>query len=141
MNLIRVALDVPVARLFDYRCDDVAAQIGMRVLVPFGRQKLIGIIVGKPDVSEAPEAKIKRAYALADSTPLLRPADLRLLEFAAEYYVHPLGSVVMATLPAALRRVRTREQAPAAYELTAAGSAVHLESLPPRARSDASCSP
>ena len=136
MNLIRVALDVPVARLFDYRCDDLAAQIGMRVLVPFGRQKLIGVIVGKPDVSEAPEAKIKRAYALADSTPLLRPADLRLLEFAAEYYVHPLGSVVMATLPAALRRVRTREQAPAAYELTAAGSAVHLESLPPRARSE-----
>ena len=135
MNLIRVALDVPVARLFDYRCDDVAAQIGMRVLVPFGRQKLIGIIVGKPDISEAPEAKLKRAYALVDSAPLLRRVDLRLLEFAAEYYVHPLGSVVMATLPAALRRVRSREQAPAAYGLTAAGSAVNLESLPPRARS------
>ena len=135
MNLIRVALDVPVARLFDYRCDDVAAQIGMRVLVPFGRQKLIGIIVGRPDISEAPEAKLKRAYALVDSVPLLRRADLRLLEFAAEYYVHPLGSVVMATLPAVLRRVRSREQAPAAYGLTAAGSAVNLESLPPRARS------
>jgi len=135
MNLIRVALDVPVARLFDYRCDDAAAQIGMRVLVPFGRQKLMGIIVAKPDLSEAPEAKLKRAYALVDNSPLLGRADLRLLEFAAEYYVHPLGSVVMATLPAVLRRVRSREQAPAAYELTAAGSAASLESLPPRARS------
>ncbi len=133
MNLIRVALDVPVARLFDYRCDNSAAQIGMRVLVPFGRQKLIGIVVSKPDVSDVPEGKLKRAAALLDTTPLLRRADLRLLEFAAGYYVHPLGSVIMTALPAALRRVRTRKQAPHAYALTDAGRAVDPASLPPRA--------
>ncbi len=134
MSLIRVALDVPVARLFDYRCDDRAAQIGARVLVPFGRQKLIGIIVARPETSEVAETKLKRAISVLDDEPLLGRADLRLLEFAADYYVHPLGAVIMATVPAALRRVRSREQTPAAYALTAAGTALDLATLPPRAR-------
>jgi primosomal protein N' (replication factor Y) len=134
MSLIRVALDVPVARLFDYRCDDRAAQIGVRVLVPFGRQKLIGIIVAKPETSEVAETKLKRTITVLDNGPLLGRADLRLLEFAADYYVHPLGAVIMATVPAALRRVRSREQTPAAYALTAAGTALDAAALPPRAR-------
>ncbi len=134
MSLIRVALDVPVARLFDYRCDDQAAQIGARVLVPFGKQKLIGIIVARPDSSEVPEAKLKRALAVLDTEPLLAHADLRLLEFAADYYVHPLGAVIMATVPAALRRVRSREETPTAYRLTAAGAATGVATLPSRAR-------
>lgn len=134
MNLIRVALDVPLARLFDYRCDDRAAQIGARVLVPFGRQKLIGIIVARPDASEVPEAKLKRAISVLDAEPLLGRADLRLLEFAADYYVHPLGAVIMATVPATLRRLRSREETPAAYALTATGAATDVATLPPRAR-------
>jgi primosomal protein N' (replication factor Y) len=134
MNLIRVALDVPLARLFDYRCDDRAAQIGARVLVPFGKQKLIGIIVARPDTSEVPEAKLKHAIAVLDAEPLLSRADLRLLEFAADYYVHPLGAVIMATVPATLRRVRSREETPTAYALTAAGAATDASTLPPRAR-------
>jgi len=134
MSLIRVALDVPIARLFDYRCDERAAQIGARVLVPFGRQKLIGIIVARPDSSGVPEAKLKRAITVLDTAPLLDRADLRLLEFAADYYVHPLGAVIMATVPAALRRVRSREETPLAYALTAAGIAADIATLPPRAR-------
>ena len=134
MSLIRVALDVPLARLFDYLCVDPAAQIGMRVLVPFGRQKLIGIIVGKPDISAAPEGTLKHALRLLDHGPLLQRADLHLLEFAANYYVHPLGSVIMATLPAALRRLSTRQPVPGNYTLTAAGAALAMDMLPPRAR-------
>lgn len=133
-RLIRVALDVPVARLFDYRCDDASAAIGARVVVPFGRQRLVGIIVERPVSSEVPEAKLRRASQVLDAQPLLQPADLRLLEFAADYYVHPLGAVVMATLPAALRRVRSRAPAPAAWALTASGRGVCADALPPRAR-------
>ncbi|MGA0116091.1 MAG: primosomal protein N' [Burkholderiales bacterium] len=134
MSLVRVALDVPLARLFDYRCDDRDAAVGARVLVPFGRQKLVGIVVARPQHSEVPEAKLRRVSALLDETPLLLAADLRLLEFAAEYYAHPLGSVAMATLPAALRRVRQRDLPPPAWTLTAAGRAAAVDVLPPRAR-------
>src|SRR3972149_9591147 len=116
MGLIRVALDVPVARLFDYRRDDApAAAVGARVVVPCARRRLIGIIVAKPDASDVPAAKLKRAITVLDATPLLGRADLRLLEFAADYYVHPLGAVIMATVPAALRRIRHREKPPIAY--------------------------
>ena len=46
MSIIRVALDVPVAKLFDYRARDAtAADIGRRVLVPFGRKTAVGVIV------------------------------------------------------------------------------------------------
>ena len=133
-SLIRVALDVPVDRLFDYRCDDAAAAIGARVLVPFGRQRLIGIIVAKPETSDVPENKLRRAFAVLDREALLQRADLKLLGFAADYYVHPLGAVVMATLPAALRRVSSRSKTPGAWTLTEAGKTLTEDGLPPRAR-------
>ena len=134
MHLVRIALDIPIARLFDYRCGTPGTQIGMRVVVPFGRQQLVGLIVGKPDISDAPEDKLRRVIAVIDDTPLLRRADLRLLEFAADYYLHPLGAVIMASLPSALRRVRAGTPGPAAWTLTAAGAAITVDMLPPRAR-------
>lgn len=133
-RLIRVALDVPVDRLFDYRCGDEAAVVGARVLVPFGRQRLIGIVVATPDQSEVPENKLRRVAAILDREPLLQRNDLKLLEFAADYYVHPLGAVVMATLPAAMRRVNARARSPEAWMLTAAGKAITDDALSPRAR-------
>ena len=37
MNIVRVALDVPVPRLFDYLAPDASeSDIGRRVIVPFG---------------------------------------------------------------------------------------------------------
>jgi primosomal protein N' (replication factor Y) len=133
-SLIRVALDVPVARLFDYRCDDPTAAIGARVLVPFGPKRLIGLIIELPETSDVPDSKLRRALSVLDREALLHRADLKLLEFAADYYVHPLGAVVMATLPAALRRISTRAKIPGAWTLTAAGHAVTEGALPPRAR-------
>ncbi|MBX3665652.1 MAG: primosomal protein N' [Burkholderiales bacterium] len=135
MNLIRVALDVPVARLFDYRCDDPAPKIGARVLVPFGKRKLIGIIVARPEHSDIPPAGLKHAIRVLDEQPLLGKADLRLLGFAADYYLHPLGAAIMATVPVALRRGRSRDPTPAGYALTPAGAAIDASGLPPRARS------
>ncbi len=133
-RLIRVALDVPVPRLFDYRCDDVAAVIGARVLVPFGRQRLIGLIVAQPETSDVPENKLRHTLSVLDREALLQQADLKLLEFASDYYVHPLGAVVMATLPAALRRISIRSKSPGAWTLTEEGKALREDALPPRAR-------
>ena len=47
-TVLRVALPVPLVRLFDYRAPDGAAvdasRIGARVRVPFGQRELIGIV-------------------------------------------------------------------------------------------------
>ena len=49
MKIVRVALAVPLPRLFDYLVpDDVLLQIGMRVLVPFGTQKRVTIVADFP---------------------------------------------------------------------------------------------
>jgi primosomal protein N' (replication factor Y) len=57
MQIVRVALDVPLRRLFDYRVPEGRAacrpaDIGYRVRVPFGQRQKIGIIVELPGDSE-----------------------------------------------------------------------------------------
>src|SRR5688572_3367425 len=106
MNVIRVALDVPVEKLFDYLAPDAATEdIGQRVLVPFGRKTAVGVIVEMSRSSEVPPERLKSALRVLRDAPPLGAEDLRLMRFAADYYRHPLGAVVMSTLPARLRRV------------------------------------
>ena len=62
MQIVRVALDVPLHRFFDYLAPagDVltAADIGLRVRVPFGRRAKIGVVVDLPEHSDlAPEQR------------------------------------------------------------------------------------
>jgi primosomal protein N' (replication factor Y) len=127
MSIIRVALDVPVAKLFDYRAQEAsAADVGHRVVVPFGRKTAVGVIVELARSTAVPEERLKSAIRILHEFPPLAAEDLRLLRFAADYYHHPLGEVVMGALPTRLRRVagppRPRKRGPAT--LREAGSAV-----------------
>ena len=42
-KILKVALDVPVNKLFDYISNDSKIKIGQYVKVPFGKRSLIGI--------------------------------------------------------------------------------------------------
>jgi primosomal protein N' (replication factor Y) len=108
MPIVRVALDVPLPRLFDYLANDaVAADIGHRVLVPFGGGASggkVGLIVGVGATSDQPPAKLKSVESILRDMPAL-PADwLALCEFCSGYYQHPLGQVMGFALPPLLRR-------------------------------------
>ncbi len=136
MSIIRVALDVPVDSLFDYRAPDATtADIGRRVVVPFGRKTAIGVIIELAAVSEVAPERLKNALRVLRDFPPLAPEDLHLMRFAADYYRHPLGAVVMDSLPTRLRRVR--DSAPpkprGLYRLTADGDALAASALPARA--------
>ncbi len=109
MQIARVALDVPLHRLFDYlvpeREELSAADVGLRVCVPFGRRSRIGIVVELPHTSELAIERLKPIEAVLRDLPAL-PADwFRLCEFCATYYQAPLGEVMLSTLPASLRRI------------------------------------
>ena len=136
MPIVRVALDVPVDTLFDYRATDAtAADVGSRVAVPFGRKTAVGVIVEITGASEIAPARLKSILrVLRDEPPLFRE-DLRLMQFAADYYRHPLGAVVLNALPTRLRRLagKPRERAASVYRLTEAGAALDPASLPARA--------
>jgi primosomal protein N' (replication factor Y) (superfamily II helicase) len=104
-NISRIALDVPLRRLFDYLIPAGAAAPlpGSRVRVPFGRRSLIGVVVENACESSVPEAKLKPIAALVDTAPVLDAPLLALVRWASDYYHHPIGEVIAAALPKALR--------------------------------------
>ena len=134
MKIVRVALDVPLPKLFDYACEEAGERdVGRRIVVPLGNRSLAGVIVAVSAETDVPVEKLRAAGAILDDMPPLSRDWLDLARFAAEYYQRPLGEVVHAALPPRLRRPRPLRLAAAAYALTEAGRAA-LSTLSPRAR-------
>ena len=105
---VRVALDVPVEGPFDYRCTQTVA-VGERVIVSFGRRKMIGLVVELPAEPGCDPSLVKAVEtALKDIAPLTS-SWLKFAKFAADYYQRPLGEVVMPALPVALRSLSAYE--------------------------------
>ena len=105
MNIVRVALDLPLPRLFDYLAPDAGeGDIGRRVSVPFGTGLRTGVVVGLAVASEHPDAKLKQVVAILRDMPALPAEWLALCEFCARYYQTPLGEVTSFALPPMLRR-------------------------------------
>jgi primosomal protein N' (replication factor Y) (superfamily II helicase) len=128
LKICQVALDTPVRRLFDYLSPSgpgpqVAAQPGMRVRVPFGRQQLVGVVVHLRDHSEIAPDKLRPILTVLDEQPLFSEADLSLLLWAANYYHHPIGQVFAAALPRLLREGDDGLRPTTVWCLTAAGHA------------------
>ena len=71
----------------------------MRVRVPFGRQRLVGVVHSVATTSDLPQEKLKSLLEVIDADPVIDAQVMQLLEWAAQYYHHPLGSVIAAALP------------------------------------------
>ncbi|MGC3981556.1 MAG: primosomal protein N' [Steroidobacteraceae bacterium] len=126
MNLIlHIALDTPLRRLFDYlppaHCDTTQLQPGVRLWVPFGRRRLVGVLVSTGTHSELPAAKLKRAYEVIDTEPVFDTTLFGLLTWSADYYRHPIGEVLSAALPIALREGAALQATREVWQLTATG--------------------
>ncbi|MCK6389404.1 MAG: primosomal protein N' [Azonexus sp.] len=106
MPVIRVALDLPLHRLFEYRAEAAStADVGLRVRVPFGRGERIGVIVAVAAQGEWPDEQLKAASEILRDLPPLPPEFFGLCEFASAYYQAPFGEVVLQALPAGVRRL------------------------------------
>ena len=120
--ILKVAVNVPLSRCFDYRAPAGAlVEPGMRVQVSFGRRNQVGVIMAVTNSSNVPPGKLKAAGAVLDEAPLLGSEDLWLCQFCNDYYHHPIGEVVAAALPALLRQGKPLY--PALEVLTATGAA------------------
>ena len=134
MSLVRVALDVPLSTLFDYSVGDgIAVAAGQRVIVPFGRRQLVGVVMECVTTTDVLRERIKPVtQVLLDSAPLSAGL-LDLLRFCSDYYRYPIGQTVLSSLP-----VRLRSDKPVIgktilnYRLSASGAALDLETLPKR---------
>ena len=87
---LRLALPTPLRRLFDYRAPaNVPAehwQPGVRVRVPFGSRKVVGILLETRTDTDVPPGKIRDALELLDPQPLFERALLELIQWTASYY-------------------------------------------------------
>ncbi len=116
-----MAVPLPVRTGYTYRVPSRFQQnvaVGKRVLVPFGRRKLTGYVLGQAKATPEPR-QIKNIIDVLDETPLF-PATLgAFFHWVADYYIHPIGEVIQAALPSGLTM---REQA--FYHLTDSGRQV-----------------
>ena len=131
--ILSVAIDAPLRRTFDYRCPTgVAPETvlpGCRVWVPFGRRRVVGLVLEQREHSDVPPGKLKAAYQLIDTEPALDGILLRLLRWSADYYRHPIGEVVSAALPSALREGEPLQAERYVWALTPLGRAQALTTL------------
>ncbi len=102
-TLIEVAVALPVHGTFTYRVPTdlcSAVDIGMRVLVPFGRRRATGYVMGPGALEE--RTGIKSILGVIDHRPIFPPVLAPLFRWAADYYLHPLGEVIKTALPGGL---------------------------------------
>ena len=98
-----VILPVPIHQAFTYRIPfelNDSVQFGQRVIVPFGKNKLItGIIVRIhqeiPTVYQA-----KYIEHLLDDSAIITNKQFEFWKWIASYYMAPIGDVMNAALPA-----------------------------------------
>ena len=127
-SVLRVAINAPLSRLFDYSPPPAGtAKPGCRVRVPFGRQEQIGLVMEIADTSCIPANKLRAAIDLLDEEPLLGGNDLWLIRFTSSYYHHPIGEVVAAALPAALRQGGTLRSISRKMTITQTGANADVE--------------
>lgn len=140
----RIALPVPLPRLFDYlppaETGEAGDPVGARVRVPFGRRELVGWVaeVGAPEPGADPAA-LKQVLARLDPEPLLHGELLESLRWLARYTHAPLGEVLATALPGPLRHGEPLPDTHAwAWRLTEAGATARpgLRAGKPRRLSD-----
>jgi primosomal protein N' (replication factor Y) len=134
-SILRVAVNAPLSRLFDYLPPSKGKlpTPGCRVLVPFGRQRQVGMVIAVSPQSQLPLSKLRRVMATIDEEPVLTEQALWLIQFTSDYYHHPLGEVVAATLPALLRQGKLLNPVIQKLAITGEGAAQSLSTVAKRA--------
>ncbi len=92
-----VALPVPVDRIFTYSISGASPVAGGRVLVPFRREQMQGIVVALHDVP--PGNETRPILRVLDQEPVFSADLLKLGTWIADYYLAPLGEVLRTMLP------------------------------------------
>ena len=137
-RVLRVALDTPIRHLFDYWPPSSAgghpAQVGARVQVPFGRRRVTGIVAAWAAEPEIAPSRVREAHRVLDAEPLFDTATLALLLWAARYYHHPVGEVLAAATPVALRQGAPLHDVAENWQITAAGASDGLAATAKPAR-------
>lgn len=101
-----IALPIPIPKLFTYRVPTELSDmilVGARVIVQFGRKKVVTGIVEKLH-NAPPEVYVaKPILELLDTEPVVTAIQFSVMKWIAAYYMCTLGEVVNAALPSGLK--------------------------------------
>jgi primosomal protein N' (replication factor Y) len=101
-----VILPVPIPRMFTYRVPRLFVadiKIGARVIVQFGKNRVVTAVVGKIHTKPPEKYQAKYILELLDTDPLVTPSQLWLFEWIAEYYMCCIGEVMNVAVPSGLK--------------------------------------
>lgn len=109
---LRVAVDAPLAVSFDYLApaDTMPADVGYRVVIPFGSGRRVGLILAvlplqdDSDPSAPDSAQLKAAETILRDLPPLPQDWIELCLFAASYYQAAPGEALLQAIPTGLRK-------------------------------------
>jgi primosomal protein N' (replication factor Y) len=108
----QVGIDSPLRRLFDYRIPNSMTQLqpGCRVVIPFGKRSLMGIVVRLIDTPSIDASRLKTIQSTLDDDAIFDAESFSLIRWAARYYQFPLGSALFSSLPPALRKTKQKDE-------------------------------
>ncbi|MCX7981789.1 MAG: primosomal protein N' [Syntrophales bacterium] len=130
LMLVQIALNISSRQTFTYRIPEQwqsSISIGIRAIVPFGKTKKTGVIVNISDVDTEP-SKVKDIIDLVDTEPLFGEDELRFYQWAADYYLYPLGKALSEILPGG------EKKSTKFIKITPLGLAANLAPLSPAQR-------
>ena len=105
MNFVQVAIPSPLRQTFTYKNQFSSDLIGKRVLVEFGRRKLVGIVISQSKNFDD-SYKLKQIDEVLDDSPLFDKQALKKIINIANYYMHPIGIVFESFIPSFLRKAK-----------------------------------
>ena len=103
---VNVILPLPLDGVFTYSVPqslEEQVKMGVRVLVPLGRNKTYVGIISEIHEKKPEGYQTKDILQVLDSFPILLDTQLRLWQWIADYYLSPIGEVYKAALPAGLK--------------------------------------
>ena len=95
-----VAVDAPLHEPLTYQAPkDLADQLkrGLLVNVPLGRRNVKGLLLSQ--TTEIPDRQIKPIRDIDPEYQSLPEYFLKWIEWLAQYYLHPIGSVMTSAYP------------------------------------------
>jgi primosomal protein N' (replication factor Y) (superfamily II helicase) len=101
-----VILPIPIPQLFTYKIPlelQAGTKLGSRVIVQFGKRKVLTAIVAKIHSTPPQKYQAKDILELLDDVPMVTPYQLQLFEWMADYYMCNIGEVMNVALPSGLK--------------------------------------
>ena len=106
VDITHVYLD----KIFDYYFDDYHIKCGSRVIVPFGKTFIEGIVINIKENSDYAGGKLKSITRLLEQTPVLTEETIKLAKYIVNTCYVTFASALRLFLPSEMRKGKVKSQ-------------------------------